>query len=747
MCDMKKSIKIIVAICFSFVNLISQQDLSKSYMPLKCKGEIPKDFKLSYTDRFKNDLDRIPSSASYEEIKDLKEFYLKSGYSINSIFASGGVMFGDELTIYVNKIAQTIIEKNDIKGDLRFYVLKSSQVNAFCTPEGVIFVTVGLLSQIENESQLAFTLAHEIAHFTEKHSIESFVHTKEKQKSYQKGRSSYETIIKNLSEYSQENELEADRKGFLMMEKAGYDVKQSKVMISVLEYSDLPFDEVVFDTNYFNDEFYKIPRNKYQGEEEEVEGEEEDDEIEIQTHPEYEERKNKIDDLLLDENTILTGEKYLFEKNEFEETRTKARFENLKLNLLGQSYMRVMYEGYILEKKYPNNIFVKENIAKALYGIAKRKTADEEASYDGYYVGEYDKVVSFFVNNMDGLETSILAIKYIESVGSRELEQYQVDLASDMYHEYDFNYIKFQKDKKEKETTIKVEEKKEVVAYEDMSKIEKLEYKKSQKKKKVNNGDVHDYYEYAFVNELKKESFVSMLKEGKETEKDNDEDAATEGMSYKERKAYLKQQEKEKNKINKGVDKVLAIDPVYVYRHKKLERSLLESEKKEKKYIDVLEETSTKNGVDITFLSEHAIENISIEEYNRRAQLKECISELMDADDLKMIPTTSRLLDSLMEGYGSENLLFSGVFSYKDQSYHIGYDFYYFGAVAFVAPAALPMYFILQLRRNRTNLYYNAVYNIKDRKFIIENTKITTGKDKYYNNVSILNNLMIQLSK
>lgn len=731
---------------FVHSGILSQQVFLTSYTPLKCKGDIPKDLKMSYTERFNNDLSRIPSGSSYEEIKDLKEFYLKSGYSINSIFASGGVMFGDELTNYVNKIAQTIIDKNDIKGNLRFYVLKSSQVNAFCTSEGVIFVTVGLLSQIENESQLAFTLAHEIAHFTEKHSIESFVHTKEKEKSYQRGRSSYENVIKNLSEYSQENELESDRKGFLMIEKAGYDVIESQKMISVLEYSDLPFDEVFFDTNYFNDQYYKIPGNKFKTISPDTE-EVEEEELEIKTHPEYEERKNNIEDLLLDENTILTGKQFLFSETEFKSIRTRARFENLKLNLLNQSYIRVMYEAYILEKEYPNNKFVKENIGKALYGIAKRKTANEEASYDNEFFGEYNKVVSFFVKNMDGLETSILAIKYIEKYDLKNLRQYQLDLASDIYHEYDFNYTKFKTEKKKTDTVNQLAQKKDTVAYKDMSKIEKIEYKRKQKKKELNNGEATDYYENAFVNELKNDSFLALLTEGKDSEKKKDKDSETEGMTYKERKKYLKQKEKEGNKIDVKVNKILAVDPIYVYQHKKIEKTLLESEKREKQYIEVLEETSQSNGLDVTFLSEHTIQDLSIDEYNKRAQLKECITELMDADDLKMIPTTSTLLDSLMQDYNSENILFSGVLSYKDGNYTPGYDFYYFLGALFVAPAAVPMYFVLQLRRNRTNLYYNAVYNVKQRKFIVENTSFTNGKDRYYNNISVLNNLMIQLSK
>jgi beta-barrel assembly-enhancing protease len=56
---------------------------------------------------------------------------------------------------------------------LRIYLLDLPGLNAFVLPNGAIFVQTGLLLRLENESQLAAVIAHEIVHFREKHTLES----------------------------------------------------------------------------------------------------------------------------------------------------------------------------------------------------------------------------------------------------------------------------------------------------------------------------------------------------------------------------------------------------------------------------------------------------------------------------------------------------------------------------------------------------------------------------------------------
>jgi len=57
--------------------------------------------------------------------------------------------------------------------DLRVYLLDLPGLNAFVMPNGSIFIQSGLLLRVEDESQLAAVMAHEIVHFKKKHTLES----------------------------------------------------------------------------------------------------------------------------------------------------------------------------------------------------------------------------------------------------------------------------------------------------------------------------------------------------------------------------------------------------------------------------------------------------------------------------------------------------------------------------------------------------------------------------------------------
>ena len=51
----------------------------------------------------------------------------------------------------------------------KIYMISDPAVNAFATPGGYIFVHTGLMIAMENESQLAGVISHEIAHITNRH--------------------------------------------------------------------------------------------------------------------------------------------------------------------------------------------------------------------------------------------------------------------------------------------------------------------------------------------------------------------------------------------------------------------------------------------------------------------------------------------------------------------------------------------------------------------------------------------------
>ncbi len=53
--------------------------------------------------------------------------------------------------------------------EFRFFVVEDSSINAASLPDGTLLINTALLGAIQNESQLAFVLSHEIAHVLQTH--------------------------------------------------------------------------------------------------------------------------------------------------------------------------------------------------------------------------------------------------------------------------------------------------------------------------------------------------------------------------------------------------------------------------------------------------------------------------------------------------------------------------------------------------------------------------------------------------
>lgn len=62
-----------------------------------------------------------------------------------------------------------VTHKDDFKWRLRI-INDDSTLNAFCTPGGYIYIYTGILKFLDNESQLAGVMGHEIAHADKRHS-------------------------------------------------------------------------------------------------------------------------------------------------------------------------------------------------------------------------------------------------------------------------------------------------------------------------------------------------------------------------------------------------------------------------------------------------------------------------------------------------------------------------------------------------------------------------------------------------
>ena len=233
-----------------------------NYTPVQNRGQLPNDFVTLSSEKYSAEKASLKhDKGGAKKAKD--QFILESNFEIDALLLSGKVVFNDPMSDYVNKVADKVLANDpETRKKLRFYILKSTYVNAAATNQGIIFVNMGLLAQLENESQLAYILSHEIIHYKNKHSIN---HAVEADK-IDRGKGSYKTFSKNEKlianrSFSKELETEADLQGWDIFKKTKYNSSNLISVYDVLKYAYLPFDDVPFDMSTLENSTYKIPAN------------------------------------------------------------------------------------------------------------------------------------------------------------------------------------------------------------------------------------------------------------------------------------------------------------------------------------------------------------------------------------------------------------------------------------------------------------------------------------------------------
>jgi predicted Zn-dependent protease len=109
-----------------------------------------------------------------QPIGEEEEIVLGEAVAVEAFSRFGGEYPNQAWNRYINLVGKTIAEVSDRPTlNFHFAILNSQEQNAFAAPGGYIFITVGLLKTLKNEAELGGVLAHEIAHVTKQHMLET----------------------------------------------------------------------------------------------------------------------------------------------------------------------------------------------------------------------------------------------------------------------------------------------------------------------------------------------------------------------------------------------------------------------------------------------------------------------------------------------------------------------------------------------------------------------------------------------
>lgn len=185
------------------------------------------------------EIDPISGKKTYTLLSTQQEIEIGQKVVPSAINETDGLYPDREVQNYIKQLGATIATVTPRKVNYQFYVVNSSDINAFALPGGPIFLTRGIILKMENESELIGVLAHELGHINARH------HAKFLEKTYGMSilvgilgialqGSEYASAVISLAQvsagllqlkFSRDQENEADALGVRFTYQSGYDPK------------------------------------------------------------------------------------------------------------------------------------------------------------------------------------------------------------------------------------------------------------------------------------------------------------------------------------------------------------------------------------------------------------------------------------------------------------------------------------------------------------------------------------------
>ena len=358
-------------------------------------------------------------------------------------------IFDNNISKYLKTILNEIYQANPNINNKDFYFLvnKSPIPNASCYGNGVFSINLGLFNIIESEDELAFIIAHEIAHFQLEHTDKSLIkyietvkskETKSKISNIRRqefGRTkAYSDLMKNLSynflKRSRKAETQADSLGLFLFSRTKYNKNASVSSLKKLEF----IDEIVFNEDtkvksHLNFDDYPFKDNWLNKEEILFDIKEKVDDYamnkdSLKTHPDIPLRIDLIQKLITNSNNNLNTD-----TAELNKIKKIAAENSISIFLNDSSVDMALYQTLIMYNK--NQIDQKDycNILAAIlmktYKIKNNHTFGKYVSpINSFSEEKYLNEIRIFLHNLE--------LKNVRKIGFNFCKKYKSFMQNDI---------------------------------------------------------------------------------------------------------------------------------------------------------------------------------------------------------------------------------------------------------------------------------------------------------------------------
>jgi hypothetical protein len=656
-----------------------------NYQVLESKGPLPSNFGNSWKEKVDLINDSIQEKHGSKTKKNNEDFVLDATYSLDRFFSSGSVLFNTPLDAYVNKVFQHILESNGLNDQITVYVVKSTDVNAYAVSQNVIFINIGLLAKIETEAELAFVLCHEFIHYKNKHSFSAYSKNKEISKDYNRYKKVDENeVLLKEARFSRELEREADKQGLDLYLKTNYTLDGPLKVMETLKYADLPLAQIEFPKTYFETEYLIFPNSYFLAKRDSIKerkDKEQDENENLHSHPGTNDRKKRISEV----TNALTNEgrkEFIVSQAEFESSRNVARFELLRMELLERSYELALFDAFVLEKEFPNSVYIKRTILKSLYGLStysNNKRTKGIIKLPRKQEGEFQQVAYFF-DKLSKKELSYLTLHYAWKVHQLYPQDVEItNITNDAFRQsgsfHSMNIDFFSKEKK-------------VISIDSTNKSAKP-----------------DFIQYAFVDYLQNQEFIDNVKKYAKVTKTN----STEVDSSSNFRVIVRLKDNMETTVSSDEDisKILLFEPTSVKldTRKNKKRKYLATEKAIDQLKKNLTIASGKNKIELQFLDHEGIGVNDVQRINDLCFVSDFLGERIEHEGMVILPTDQLKMKEICDRYDVKHIGLAGEIRFLEMASLWN---------AFLLITPLMPYAFYKLISPKTNtIFFIAVYNLE----------------------------------
>jgi hypothetical protein len=342
---------------------------------------------------------------------------------------------------YLQSILNEIYSSNpDLPRQTQVVVIRSVIPNAMSFGEGTLGITLGLLSKLETDAQVAFVLCHEMAHFHADHSGKQFRNfarlnydkdvkkkidevRKSEYNRYSRLKEIFKGVNFSITHHSRGKEFEADSIGFSYFIKTSFNPTGAMGVMNILDSVDFNRDERPIDfKKYFNFKPYPFKptwaayakSTTWHVSHETVDS--------LRTHPQCKKRMAALDrqwsrvNRPTGKDFVANGIQFFGPMSHFEAVESLHHFKE---------YGKSVFVALQLLEKYPNNIYLQAMVGRGLYQLYMAQKNHEFGKVaelpDPVFSDSYDRYLTF-IHKLRLIELSALSYYYVTYCPERNFE-------------------------------------------------------------------------------------------------------------------------------------------------------------------------------------------------------------------------------------------------------------------------------------------------------------------------------------